>query len=787
MRKLLSHLLMNSLLLSWSLTVVAGGGGSKAAFLINASDKSQVLSQLDFARPGLSGLKSALDAGKADEAFDLYKTILASRAATLPPVDSFTFWLFNPAKATELLDGVLTTGHYGQGGTTTYTIGKPGAVDWFKIPEDGYDAVVRDISTMQWTCKLAEAYSKTGDKRYLDAYLGYWCDFADNWSAGFQIKMRDPQFRGLINGSIAWAANSRLYNAWRLESLGAGLRTILQRAKTDHTLPDIDNARLAKVLKHLYFWEIPPSMRFLIEDGGVPNQQLQLSGEMFLFSIFLNDMKGAENWRRASLDNVLNGSGYLPDGTDMEQSFNYNKRLPGSLFRSISLAQALPAGERGDWLSGMEERCKYRFYFMHSLVMPMGGQPICGGNNDLWDDYEKPLKLMPGITDRDRVGKNGKYPLSEVIRDRFYGERNMPEPAFRSIYFPYGGYYTLRSDWSPDALYSFIKVSRPGCGHMREGNNAATFCAFGRHLLVNSGSNNYDPKSTIKSYGYSSISQNSIAVDGYGQTLNLEATPPAAYETPLNYRFLDGKHFSFAEGVYDRLYSGWNFLDAKLTDQRIIRDVQHKRQVLLLRDEKIWIVTDVVRSGQEHRFTQTWNFPPDFKPDEVAAKDAVIRTSRSANVNIELYQFMDGRLDYDKYYGFNEAGRTLGWVARADQKTKLDVTPAVDLHASWRSKGEKILITIVVPFKADNPVKSIRPLTQKKAEGVELALKDGRVVEYVYGAEKAEATLKTPEATLILLPGGGYEEDAKSKERLPIIVPTGFRWEFDGNSENPNY
>jgi hypothetical protein len=753
---------------------------------VDVSDTVRVLSLLDFKRPELAGVKSALDADKVDEAFNLYKAILADRAKTLPPVNSFTFWLYSSARPEELLEGVLTTAHYGMGGTTTYTIGKPGAVDWFKIPGDGYDVVVRDISTMQWNSKLAEAYSKTGEKRFLDAYLGYWCDFADNFPAGFQNKMRDPKFRGLVNGTVNWSVTSRLYYAWRLETLGSGLCALLQRAKANNTLDDMDNVQLTKVLKHLYFWEAPTAMRFLVAGGGVPNQQLHLAGGMFLFSIFLNDMKDAEAWRRASMNTVMTGSGYLPDGTDMEQSFNYNKGLPGSMYHYISLAQALPTGQQGDWLPDMEQRLRYRLYFMNSIVMPMGGQPICGGNNT-WDEYENSRKLMPGITDKDMVGKKGEYSLSDTIKDRFYGEGKMPEPGFRSIYFPYGGYYALRTDWSHDALYSFMKVSRPGRGHMREGNNAVVFSAFGRQLLINSGSNNYNPQTHIKEYGCSSISQNSIAVDGYGQNLNLDANPPLAYDTLLNYRFLDGKHFSFAEGLYDRPYGGWNFMDARLTAKNVIRDVRHKRQVLLLRDEKVWIVTDVVQSEQEHRFTQTWNFPPDFKENEVTANEGVIRAGRRGDVNIALYQFMDGQLDYNKYYGFKMEGRTLGWVAKEDKATGLDATPAADIHGSWRGKGEKVIITVVVPFKADNPVKSIRALKQGKAEGIILTLSDRRVVEYVYVAEKAEASLKTSEATLILLPGGGYEEDAMSKERLPIIVPTGFRWELDGNSEKPNY
>ena len=747
-------------------------------------NEAQVLSQLDLARPELAKVKAAMDSGAVDKAFNCYKSVVANRVATLPPVENCEYWLFGSAKAEELLNGVLTTGHYGLGGSTTYSIGKPGAVDWLKMPDDGYDVAIRDIATMQWSNKLAEGYGQTGDKRYLDAYLGYWSDFAEHWYPCFQERMRDPKFSRLINGSISWAADSRLYNAWRLRNITDGLNIVFRRVLADNALGSIDNTRLASILKHLFFWETPRSMRFLIEGGGLPNQQQQLASGMFTLGVMLPDIKEAESWRHASLDNILNRSGYLNDGTDMEQSFNYNKGLHGLLDTFIRQASAFPAAQTG-WVSYLAEMTHYRYNFMHSIVMPMTGQPICG-NNNTWSEYDKPVKVMPGITDGAKIKDFSKFPLSDVIRDRFYGEKKMPAPGFRSIYFPYGGYYALRSDWSPEALYSFMKVSRPAPGHMREENLAVTFSAFGRQLLVNSGANSYSPTTKISDYGQSSISQNSIAVDGYGQALTLEVEPPAAYTSPLGYRFLDGNFFSFAEGVYDRRYSGWNFLEPKLKNKAIIRDVRHARQVILLRNEKLWIVTDVIKSQQEHLFTQIWNFPPEFAKDAVIANDGVITTCRPNSVNVALHQFADGPLGYEKYYGLNESGRTLGWVALADKTTGLDMTPKVDLHCSWHGKGEKILITVVVPFKGINPVKTIAALNQADSHGVAITLAAGSQIEYRCNGGKDGATLKTNAATLTLLPGGGSEKSVAGTS-IPVIVAKDFRWRITANGEIPEY
>jgi hypothetical protein len=279
------------------------------------------------------------------------------------------------------------------------------------------------------------------------------------------------------------------------------------------------------------------------------------------------------------------------------------------------------------------------------------------------------------------------------------------------------------------------------------------------------------------------LSYNTIAVDGYGQG-KYKGTVPTVYATPLKNRFLDGQAFSFAEGVYDRSYGGYNCIDPT-KEKSVITDVSHRRQLLLLREEKIIIVTDVVESEAEHRFTQTWNFPPDFRQDEISAADGVISANGPDDVNLVMYQFMDGSLEYEKFYGLKEDGRILGWVAQADGASGLPMTPAVDLHGSWRSKGQKVLITVIVPFKISNPVQSIESLSQGKAKGVTIALAGGKMVEYL-SAGGEEAWLKTDAAELTLLPGGGFEQDAMGA-RQSILVPETFTWEMTPKGEKPVY
>ena len=717
------------------------------------------------------------------EAMSVLVKHIGQRFAALPPEEKFDYWLFNGATANELLEGNLTISHYGQKGRTTYRIGTPGSTEWFTIPPDGYATAVRDISTLQWSTKLAEAYAKTGDSQARDAFLGYWRDFAENWRSGFQERMKNPEFKSLVNGTIGWASGSRLYNAWRLDSLTSGLAMIFARARQDETIDQIDPAAMASILSHVLNWEAPRSFEFLKKGGGVPNQQQHLAGGLFTTGVVFDFLPGASAWRQSALDTILEKSGFLPDGTDIEQSLNYNKHLEEKLEPFLTASSALPESDQGPVRNRLNDMNKARYSFLHGIVMPNGAQPIIGKNNT-WRDFGKDTQQLPGITDGEAWKRMGQNSISAFVKDRFYGPAELPDPAFRSIIFPYGGYVALRSGWDRDALYAFMKISRPGRGHMGEENNAAVFSAYGRNLLVNSGRNDYNPDTFLKQYGRSSIGQNTIAVDGFGQSLMDGSNPPMTYDSPMRLRFLDGKAFSFAEGRYEGAYGGWNFQNPEA--KGVIRDVNHTRQILQLHEEKIWIVTDIVESSSEHTFTQIWNFPPDISASQIEVDGQGIRTTQPGAVNIDLHQFSDHSLTQSKFYGSSENGITLGWVAMDDPKTDFDATPAVDTHSSWRSKGRSVLVTVIVPHRGESPLASIKPTRDGEAKGVEIQWHDGSTATYLHGGRDGEAYLKTDKATFFLQPDGGYEETSEGM-RTQVVIPEGFRWVSSGGTETPDY
>ncbi len=752
----------------------------------------EVLTLLDLDRGELGRVKEFYQEGKSEAAFEEYKRILVRKVAGFEPVENFSYWLHAPANADELLEGVLTTKQYGKNMQTTAKIGKPGEVAWYRVPGDGYTTLLRDITTLHWITKLAEKYEKTGEVRYLDAWQGYWSDFVQNWPGAFSRARSNPKIMGLVEkNSILWSEIA-LYIGWRLETFVQGFNAVCHRAAQDGKLDAIDNQKLAMLLVHLDTFEAAKGIKWIERDGGVPNQRVHCATSMFELGVYLNDFKNSAKWRQLGIMEVQR-SGFLPDGTDMEQSLNYNKGLPVTISKFLEMSHNLPGSEKGPWLENLRYMYKYRYYYLHAIAKPNGAQPIIGKNNT-WRQYGETEQYMPGLSPADEAKKIKDFsliPLSKTIKDYVYQKRDTDPPAFNSIYFPYGGYVVIRDGWAPQSLYVFMKTSRPGNGHMREGGNGIELSAYGQNLVVNSGGEPYNPDSKYNGYWHSTLAHNSISVDGYSQDLRHNAEIPVVYKEPIKARFLAGENVVFAEGKFEGAYSGWNFNKHgtmapqihKIPHDPVIEDVTHERQILFLKKEKMWIITDIVNSTEEHNFTQSWLLSPEYRPEDVQIGKSSVKTNRSNSVNFCLYQFGIEDLDYSKPYGVFEPDRILGWVGKYVDQEKDIFTPAVNLLARWQGRGKQILITVVVPYRQSSPVKTIKSFET----GFEVRQTNGQTVSYRYFPKgNIEAKLSASNCQFVLTRQGGYEVTGDGKKN-DVLIPKLFKWENTKDGQVPVY
>jgi hypothetical protein len=766
---------------------------------------------LDLTRPGLAAVKQCADAGDYTGAMAAYRDRVVELAASLDMGKPPGFWLWGATNAQELLKkGVVGTAQYGEfDRVTKYSLGLPGQVDWNQVPADGYDVVLRDVATMHWVGRLTEAYRKNRDPAYLKAFLGYWDDLARNWLPAHQRLLRDGtqiqwDKQPHVQKSIAWASKSKLYFAWRLDNLFAWLPVAIavspEQAKTA-----LDPVQLANVVLHVARFEVPGAINGL-QSVGTPNQFVHCALGLLKTSLVLQDLRDGPAWTQTAVARVewyLDSCGYLADGSDMEQSFNYNPGLIHALDAVMDLARSNPPlkGNELPWMAKFQQARDWRERFLDAVVMPDGRRPATGCDNTWRHSRDRAVAAYT-------KAKGTLPPLREQISNHLLGDGALPRPAFTSVYFPYGGWAVLRDGWRPASLYAFMKTSRPGPGHMREGGNGLAMAAYGRYLLVNSGADAYSDRGAFSRYFDSTVSQTSISVDGFSQMLRAQRTKPK-YAQPIPARWHTSPYFDLAEGIYDSAYGGWNFRTGERAKAKI-NDVRHIRQVIFLRQVGAWIVTDRLVSEKPHGYTQSWCLGPEFSVADVnvSANGRAADTASGSGANVAMRWFSPTPVSCRKRFGEKAKTTALGWRALGWDEKEQRYTPAVDLLTEWTGTGNQLVVTLIVPSPDQTSrIVESHDLSQPGRPGFRARLSDGAQLTYLASAGSsltAAGVTVAGQALLVVTDAAGQTRglslDAETggqefelgkggvqREVAEIRVPPGFRWLGTDGQARPAY
>lgn len=730
-------------------------------------DLERLLSVLDLSGEETAGARQKRDAGDYRGAVRAYLGLLADRAPGLPGVEPFVYWLYGPASADRLLQGDLDFVRYGDTQPAISSrIGLPGSLSFFQTAGD-YALSIRDISSMHWPTKYAEAYRKTGDAKYLDAWLATWDDFYENWDAQYASLRKDPTVLGLDPEVVAGVTgtdwlNAQLYLAWRLEAFYQGLATVLATAKAKGELDSIDEARMARLLTGMIAGDATRSRNWLGRaDKLVPNQIRHLGKSLFQLGVWMPEVRDADWWRSESLP--LYTLTYLPDGSDREQSLNYfNNSLP-SLVQALGL---LPADSRDESLiASLSGQSETRDRFLPSIVRPDGILPSIGKNNS-WREFGKTKPLDP------------------------------PSRAFTSVFFPYGGYAVLRDGWEPESLYLFMKTSRPAIGHWRSQEGGLQMSAHGRNLLVSGIGELYsagDSEGGWAPYWYSAVAQNTILVDGHSPvTRKWEDVGP----DPLIWHTSDD--FDVAETAITQGYGGGDIFGPR---EKVgsgppiepgVTDATHHRRVIFLREIGAWIVIDTVDSGSARRITQTWNFGPEFDAEEVLTDDEakLIETRQPDAPNLLIRQFGSPEISYRKFFGQNDAGGVFGWVGILADREKWLYTPAVDVHANWKNVGSQTVVSLLLPLApGQSPDFEIKDVSIDGGVGFDLTGPDGNRVAFRHAAASTNmqvdgVTTDAEELLVITKPDGTTSGLAFESGMFNGSATPGRNFEFTGQSQD---
>ena len=575
---------------------------------------------------GIDDVRDAVENENFDLAASEYRKYIAKRFSDFG-IEKFSLGEWPLELAEQLMENKLALCGY-----EPVDLGSP--IDWLQYAF-GDKQWHSHLAYMYWLQPLITKYEMTGDSKYINK----WCEiiesFIDNhpWgSKGLEYHISRPMYRseykfkcggegqtpGYLGGSwIGLAASSRtlhwinfLAHVIECEHVSDELiLKIIKSLATDHCYVMLNNAR-----------------RY------TPNQFMSNASALLVFSIVFWDTKiapacylvGMQRLEEAIEQNVL------PDGTDIEQSFNYNTSLPKEFYRVYSLYN----GEGTPRIDALRDIIIRRCEYLADVT-----------------DYERRFQ---GLAKTHFL--SAEKTLTEL--EKMYGIDLLGRPH-KSVVFPYGGYYVSKVD----GRYMFFKASRPAIGHSHEDCNAFVFTVDGFPMLIDCENYNYsedDESAVINDYLFSTLAHNSVSVDGYSQIVfayKYDNNNPSYLKTlrdkPIDKSYIISDELEVFDGGYDAY--GYGISGDKSIPVSI--DAKHNRKIIHITKYGIYVIVDTMESDDEHTYNVSWNFHWDYSENEVSAEQDYIVAEKEGRPTLVIKTFGEKPEGFEKFYGGVTKGR----------------------------------------------------------------------------------------------------------------------------------
>lgn len=694
-----------------------------------ADEHSQFLTKsLDYRQPEIGHIEELVNDGKTAAAMNAWRDVVVNR---LRRNDLWAFDYHDHLMSQTSLDAadLLVGRGMGQSATDRAAVagfidlygirGLPGMareIDWLATDPDPTIREKSAYGTFGFSVPLVAAYWKSQDPDYLRSWFAITADFARRQKAAIE---RSPVAqRRLENAPWIPHAVSCLHQADRviliIRSLGSFAKALpsadgtpqvswarsLRPVATD-ALPAatsmIPASDLAAIVQSITADHPPLLLEAYSRPGELPNQRLNGLTALLLVSHLFPEIKGMPEVAEQSgiaMNEYLENS-FHDDGGMLEQSLNYNL---GDLEKLQQLRLLLRAGDQPRWLPLLTTRIQGFALVLEAIRTPGRELPIIGNNESnppaLWENAQTRTQWF-----------------ASKARQEPQGMR--PALAPGSCAFPYSGFYAMRRDREWDSPYLFFMNARPATGHHAMDNLAIEVHAFGRQLLVRAGPPFYTPKflpadrrgdaQVIEEYfgERSSFKVNTVVVDGKSQCRSGRPSDKA-YTSPIAERWHSSDEFDFVEGCYTLGYG--DVQQGAIADGD--RSVSHRRRVIFVRRDSLWIVTDTMLATdqREHEYTRVWKFPPrlvgsasghtpvhGFSESEIILDSNGVHTADPNGPNLWIFNAGQKPVLQRKLFGDRNPYR--GWYARYLG----DLTPAVDVHSTWTDAGQSTQIALLWP------------------------------------------------------------------------------------------
>ena len=352
-------------------------------------------------------------------------------------------------------------------------------VDWDSNPTfNGYSEWTWQLSRHDFLSTLASYYLATGDERAAKT----WADMLGSW---FDQATLPP------DGTSGYATH-----CWR--NIEAGIR-MPEWAYQIHAFlksPVCTDRFLTGFFRSI--WE--HGHRVTDVRTFANWRQHELMGLVYISEVY-PFLKDANAWRAYALDELEKtfADQIYPDGFQYELTTGYHLAVIHN-YRSVIAAYERFGKEPPKFLkAGLEK--------MYGAFIPM---MMPGGNTPALNDGG-----YVNVAGRIRQAI-GDYPHRDdfawVVSERTKGKA----PDYLSTCFPYAGAVFFRESWSRDAVAGYMDCSPFGSNHQHEDKLNFTLDAYGRHMIVEAGTYDYDT-SDMRRYVVDTRAHNTARVNGLEQ------------------------------------------------------------------------------------------------------------------------------------------------------------------------------------------------------------------------------------------------------------------------------
>jgi len=537
---------------------------------------------------------------------------------------------------------------------------------------------------------LVSAHRETGDEKFAERWFEIVEDFIDRvpygsgdlrWFPSRPMVLNDTQ--SCDNGENAHDSPIHWISLSCHMRSEAWLDGLIQFASSSALTP----VRLEKILASLY----GDHFLCLVNNPreNTPNQFISTSASLLRLGLMFPGLRnasaafliGQERFERA-IRNVM-----FPDGSDLEQSPNYNAGLLAKIRHLIGMLEQAGAAEGR--IKGLRDDARRRAAFLNEMFTPDGRMVDIAKAHAATGDRRK---IFSGCGDL------------------------VPANTHLSASMPWGGYTVLRSGWGAHDDYMLFKSSRLGVGHAHEDCLSIILYARGRRLLVDSGNFSYSEQSEkdrlLNAYCLSTRSHSSILIDGEGQNRRFllkdkhpgrkmcDVPPLRASEMPpLGDACGSGGPFTFVEGRYEDGYG-----------PERVNSFKHLRRVVWIEGEG-WIVVDFLlaeaRNGSAHHFTQAWMLAPEFPESSVQIRQMDGITFCEASLEDTKITILSGSAQSAAVYSGKMDEVATGWFCPEYGVAE----PKCDVHFRWKGAGTQCVLTYIAVSSLDKPTPSLAKIS----------------------------------------------------------------------------